>query len=157
MRRADREIKDPIKIKEILDKAKILHLGLFDNGYPYIVPLHYGYQYSGDELRFFMHCAKEGHKLDLLRADACVCVELESSVELVPGGDTACNYGSTYASVIGRGRAEIVEDAGEKALGLRLLMKNQTGRDFKFPADTLSNVAVIKVTVEEFTAKGRLD
>ena len=52
-----------------------------------------------------MHCAKEGHKLDLIRSNPNVCIEVESDVELISGGDVACKYGASFASVIGRGRA----------------------------------------------------
>ena len=38
-----------------------------------------------------MHCAKEGHKLDLIRSNPNVCIEVESDVELISGGDVACN------------------------------------------------------------------
>ena len=43
MRRKDREITDIQKIKEILSKARYLHLGLFEGVYPYVVPIHYVY------------------------------------------------------------------------------------------------------------------
>ena len=45
MRRKDREIVDITEILEIIGKADVLHLGLFDGEYPYVVPLHYGYEY----------------------------------------------------------------------------------------------------------------
>ena len=41
MRRKDREITESNDILKIVDEAKILHLGLFDGDYPYVVPLHY--------------------------------------------------------------------------------------------------------------------
>ena len=65
MRRKDREVTNIIEILQIIEKAKVLHLALFDADYPYIVPLHYGYEYTEGILIFYMHCAKEGHKLDL--------------------------------------------------------------------------------------------
>ena len=72
MRRKDREVTDIHEILAIVGRAKILHMGLFDGDHPYIVPLHYGYEYHEDrhELVFFMHGAKEGHKLDLIRKNA---------------------------------------------------------------------------------------
>ena len=57
MRRKDREVTDINEILKIVDKAKILHLCLFDGEYPYIVPLHYGYEYKNGNLIFYMHCA----------------------------------------------------------------------------------------------------
>ena len=154
MRRADREIKDPEKIAEILDRAKILHLGLNDDGCPYVVPLHYGCERGADGLTFYMHCAKEGHKLDLIRRDPRACVELECDVGLIPG-DEACRYSAAYASLMARGTAEIVEDRDEKIRALRRLMKNQTGRDFEITPQMAESVAIIKFTAKEFSAKGK--
>lgn len=104
---------------------------------------------------FYMHSAREGHKLDLIRACPAVCVELECDIELIPGGDVPCRYGSSFASVIGRGRAEILADSQEKSRALALLMKNQTGREFDIDASMASALEVIKVTVPDFTAKSR--
>ena len=155
MRRKDREITGTDNILNIVDKAKILHLGIFDSGYPYVVPMHYGYEYADGDLVFYMHCAKEGHKLDLIRTDPNVCVELECDTELISGGENPCAYGSAFASVIARGRAEIVSDGQEKVKGLVLLMNNQTGREFEISSRMASTVEVIKVSASDFTAKAR--
>ena len=140
---------------QIIEKAKILHLGLFDSEYPYVLPLHYGYDYTDKTLIFYMHSAKEGHKLDLIRANPNVCIELECDAELVSGGEVPCKYGSTFASVIGRGHAAVIDDVQEKIKGLSLLMKNQTGQEFAINNQMASTVEVIKVTVFDFTAKSR--
>ena len=57
--------------------------------------------------------------------------------------------------MIGRGVAEIVTDEKEKIKGLSLLMKHQTDRDFAFTGELATSVAVIRVTLNEFTAKAR--
>ncbi|MBR3183000.1 MAG: pyridoxamine 5'-phosphate oxidase family protein [Firmicutes bacterium] len=154
MRRKDREITDINEILELVAKTDVLHLGLFDGEYPYVVPLHYGYEYADGKLTFYMHGAKEGHKIDLINANPNVCVELENDVELIPG-DVACAYGSSYFSIMGRGTASIVTDEEEKIKGLKLLMENQTGRAFEIDARMAAAVAVIKVTTDNFTAKAR--
>ena len=157
MRRKDREVIDTQEILQIVGKAKILHLGLFDGDYPYIIPLHYGYAYAEDkhELTFYMHGAIEGHKLDLIEKNPNGCIELECDIELISGGDNPCKYGSAYASVIGKGHVEIVEDMQEKIKGLKLLMNNQTSKEFDLDERMSSSVAVIKVSLSEFTAKSR--
>jgi hypothetical protein len=155
MRRKDREITQIEEILSITGKAKILHLALFDEEYPYIVPLHYGFEYTDGNLVFFCHSAKEGHKIDQIRKDPHVCVELECDITPISGGEDPCRYGSAYASVIGRGTAELVRDGEEKIHGLELLMKNQTGRDFSFNEQMASSVEVIKLTITDFTAKAR--
>jgi len=153
MRRIDREITNINEILKIVNKAKILHLGFYDTEYPYIVPLHYGYEYKDGNLIFYMHAAKEGHKLDLIRRNQNVCIEVECDVELISGGDIPCKYGSAFASVIGKGYAEILEDEEEKIAGLKLLMMNQTGREFEFDERMANTVEILKVTVHSFTAK----
>ncbi|WP_333492846.1 pyridoxamine 5'-phosphate oxidase family protein [Streptococcus infantarius] len=68
MRRRDRQVTDLAEIKEIVEKNMILHLGLFDKEFPYVVPLHYGYEYDEgkNQFIFYMHGAKQGHKIDLI-------------------------------------------------------------------------------------------
>ena len=156
MRRIDREVTDLTEILKIIDAAKILHLGMMEQEYPYVVPMHFGYEYAGNQLVFYLHCAKEGHKLDVMQENPHVCVELETNVELVSGGDVPCKYGASFASVFGRGKAELVENEQEKIKGLKLLMQNQTQRAFEINEEMAATVAVIKVTVDKFTAKRRL-
>lgn len=158
MRRKEREVTDKEQIRGILDRAKFLHLGLFDGAYPYVVPLHYGYTWEEEagQLIFYMHCAKEGHKLDLVRQDPHAFAEIETDVELAPGGDVACHYGSYYASVMARGTAEILPPGAEKNHALEVLMKHQTGRDFVITDAMAAAVNVLKFTAEEFTAKARV-
>ena len=155
MRRKDREVTDIDEILQIIQNTDILHLGLFDGDYPYIVPLHYGYEYRDEKLVFYMHSAKEGHKLELVNNNPNVCIELEGGTELISGGDVACAYGAAFASVIAKGHAEIVSDVEEKVKGLKLLMEKQTGREFEINEKMTATVAVIKVEVHEFTAKSR--
>lgn len=157
MRRKDREITLPAEIEQIIRRTRVLHLALFDGEYPYIVPLHYGYEKKDDngQYIFYMHGAREGHKLDLIRQNPHVCLELDCDEAIVSGGEIPCAYGAEYASVIGRGTAEIVEETDEKIHGLELLMAHQTGREFAINAQMASSVSVIRVTVQELTAKSR--
>lgn len=157
IRRKDRGVTDHNQIIKIIDRAKILHLGLIDNEFPYIVPLHYGYEYdcSKDMFIFYMHGAKNGHKIDLIRSNSNACIELETDVELDSADDIPCQYGSFYSSVIGQGYATIVNDEEEKKRALNLLMENQTGRMFEFTEKMVAAVAVIKVEIREYTAKAR--
>ena len=74
MRRKDREITDIDKIETIIASARYMHLGMFDGEFPYIVPLHYGYQMEKGKLTFYVHCAKKGHKLECLKENRTVFV-----------------------------------------------------------------------------------
>lgn len=154
MTRREREVTDINEIIRILDKSKVLHLGLVDGDEPYVVPMNYGYELIDGKLVFYLHGARQGRKLDILRANPKVFAELEC--DIVPfEGEVACKYGITYASVMAKGKAEIVEDTEEKIHALTVLMKTQTGKDFEFNDKLVSVVSVIKINAEQFTAKHR--
>lgn len=156
MRRKDREITDIQEIKEILDRALVLRIAFYDGEYPYILPLHYGYELDEENhLIFYMHGATVGHKMDLIKESPKVGFELDTDIETVSGGEIACKYGSTYSSVIGGGQIEVVEETKEQLHGLDILMKTQTGRSFAIPEEMLKVTAVFKFTVHYFTAKAR--
>ena len=63
MRRKDREITDIRKAEEIVAFSRIMHLGLYDVDYPYVVPLHYGYRIENGRFIFYIHCAAEDTSL----------------------------------------------------------------------------------------------
>jgi len=50
MRRQDRRVTDIEEIKGILNSTRIIHLGLMDGDYPYVVPLHFGYEFIDEVL-----------------------------------------------------------------------------------------------------------
>lgn len=154
MTRRERQVTDIDEIIKILDKSKVLHLGLVDGDEPYVVPMNYGYIMDGEKLTLYLHGARRGRKLDLMGANPKVFFEM--CCDITPfEGDVACKYGITYASIMGRGTARIVEDVEEKKLGLSTLMKTQTGKDFTFDDKMVSVVSVIKIDVIEYTAKHR--
>lgn len=150
----EREVTELSEIVRILDKAMIVHIGMVDGEDPYVVPMNYGYTMEDGKLTLYLHGATKGRKLDVLRKNPRVFFSLECDV--VPfDGPVACRYGTTYASVMGSGKAEIVEDTEEKKKGLSILMKTQTGKDFVFDDPMVSIVSVIKIPVDEYTAKRR--
>ncbi len=155
MRRKDRQITDLEAIRAILDKAKVLHLAMIDGDRPYVVPLNYGYTLENGALTLYLHSAREGRKLDVLRQNDRVAFVLETNVSQVPGGDIPCKYGEAYASVMGEGRAVLLTDSAEKMAALSILMKTQTGRDFAFTPAMTDAVAVLRLDVDSFTAKAR--
>ena len=154
MTRRERQVTDMNEIIRILDTAKVLHLGLVDGDEPYVVPMNYGYTLDGDKLTLWLHGARQGRKIDALRANPKVFFEMEYGIEPFEG-DVACKYGITYSSIMGRGTAEIVEDIEAKKAALSMLMKTQTGKDFGFEDKMASVVGVIRIDVIEYTAKQR--
>lgn len=154
MTRRERQIFDIDKILEILDKSKVIHIGMVDGDEPYVVPMNYGYTYENEKLTIWLHGATTGRKLDIIRKNPKVFFEMEC--DLVPfEGDVACKYGLSYSSLMGKGNATIIEDSEEKQKALSLLMKTQVGMDFEFNDKLASVVGIIKIEVSEFTAKHR--
>ena len=148
------QITDESRILQILDTAKVLHLGLAVNDEPYVVPMNYGYILEDGKLVLYLHSAFQGKKLDMIRQNPRVFFELDC--DWVPfEGEKPCQYGLSYASVMGRGTARIVEDVEEKKKAMSVLMKTQTGKDFSFEDRLVSIVAVVRIDVAEYTAKQR--
>ena len=154
MTKRERQITDPDKILEILDKAKVLQLGLCVDNEPYVVPMNYGYAFEDGNLVLYLHSAVRGKKLDMLRQNPNVFFVMDCDRIPFPG-KVACQYGMSYSSIMGRGQARILEDSEEKQQAMAALMKAQTGKDFEFNAPLVSIVAVIRIDVTEYTAKHR--
>ncbi len=152
--RREREITDIEKITEILKKENIIHIGLVDGNKPYVVPMNYGFTMENNKLTLYLHGATEGKKLDLMRANPNVFFSIESDVTAF-SGSVACQYGTSYSSIMGEGTATILEEAEDKINGLSIFMKSQTGLDFEFNERMVSAVAVIKIDVSCYTAKHR--
>ncbi len=154
MTRREREVTDINEIIKILDESKVLHLGMVDGDEPYVVPMNYGYTLENGKLTIWLHGAKRGRKLDVMRANPKVFFEMECGITPFEG-EIACKYGITYASIMGKGLAEIVEDIETKKSALSILMKTQTGKDFEFEDKMAAVVSIIRIDVSEFTAKHR--
>ena len=154
MTKRERQITDEAQIMDILDKGKVLHLGLAVDNEPYVVPMNYGYTHEDGKLVIYLHSAVRGKKLDMIRTNPKVFFEIDC--DLVPfESELPCQYGLAYSSVMGKGIARIVDDVEEKKKAMSILMKTQTGKDFTFEDRLVSIVAVIRIDVEAYTAKHR--
>lgn len=152
--RREYAVTDAQEIIGILDRGKIVHVGMVDEGKPYVVPMNYGYEFENRELVLYLHGATAGRKLDILRAQPHVFIEIDTDI-VAFDGKLACQYGVSYSSIMGEGVAQIVENMDEKKHGLTVLMKTQVGKDFVFTDKMANVVAVIKIRVADFTAKRR--
>ncbi len=152
--RRELEITDLNEIIKILDKSLVAHVGMIVGDEPYVVPMNFGYIMDGDKLTIYLHGAKKGRKIDVLRANPKVFFEMECDIQPFEG-DIACRYGMAYSSLMGKGNATIVEDVEEKKLGMSAVMKTQTGKDFIFEDKMVSFVNIIRIDVSSYTAKCR--
>lgn len=154
MRRAEREVKELSAMLDIVDSCKVCHIAMMDGEWPYLLGMNFGYIYENNKLVIYLHTAKEGKKLDLLRKNNKVGFEMDCEHEMIPAA-AACAYNFRYASVMGYGYCEFVTDVDEKIRALKLLMKHQTGKDFVMEAKHTLAVEILKITAEEFTGKRR--
>lgn len=87
----------------------------------------------------------------MIRKNASVAFEMDCQNAL-QHGETACTHSYYYASVLGEGKAEILE-GDEKCKGLSALMLHMAGRNDVFTAEMADKVAVIAIRVDALTAK----
>lgn len=152
MRRKDREIVGREEQLRILARANVLRIALHDPlGAPYIVPLNFGYEAAGEALTLYFHGAAEGKKLDLIRRDPRVGFEIDGDHAVVGEG---LEVSFRYESLVGRGRAEILDDPAEKRRALDCILRHAAGRaPIEVPEKLLSRTAVVAIQVEEVTGK----
>ena len=148
MRRQEREIRDEAEIQEILEKGLVCRLGLYDGQYPYVVPLNYGYRNGC----MYFHSAREGKKTDILKKNGRVCIEVDIDFRVVRG-ETPCRWTAKYRSVIGFGRARIIDDEREKKAGLDVIMAHYGGSGGGYDEKSLQRTSLIEVVLESITGK----
>jgi nitroimidazol reductase NimA-like FMN-containing flavoprotein (pyridoxamine 5'-phosphate oxidase superfamily) len=98
------------EMETVLREQRFGFLGLAADSEPYVVPLNYGYVAG----KVLFHCALEGRKLDMLRADQQVCFTVASQVGPVERhpSDDPCH--GNFDSIICFGEARIVEELEER-------------------------------------------
>ena len=139
---------DKAQIESVIRAAQFCRLGMVDDGQPYVVAVCFGYR---DNVLYF-HGKQRGRKMEALRKNNRVCVEFDVDAEPVRR-ELACKWSFKYRSVIGFGRATVLEDAEEKRRGLDLIMRQFEDRDWTFPDESLARTAVVRVEFDELTGK----
>ena len=171
MRRKDREVLGDENIAKIIEQCTTCHVAMTDDAdasMPYVIPLSFGYSLTDGVLELYFHCAHVGKKLDCIRKNPNVAFSMcvENRIEIHE--DVYCKSGRFYASVVGQGKAEIVEDVAEKCRGLSLLMERQaagsalcmhavSAHKFEFTPEQAATVTVFKITSTNFTGKAKND
>lgn len=108
MRRFEREVIDPKLIEEMLYQFDTVHLGLNDdNGYPYVVPVNFGFEIKDNKLFVYIHSTKSGHKIDLMKKDPKVCLSF-SMFNDFPYHEYK-KHRHDYRSVIAKGIIKIID------------------------------------------------
>lgn len=149
MRRIDKEISDLQVMEEVLREAQVCRIAMYDEDYPYLIPMNFGYR----DGCIYLHSADEGHKIDLLRKNPRVSFEAETKLELRKGSEP-CKWGMRYYSVIGQGVVQFLEDDELKREALDILTEKHTGQHkFAYPQEALDKIVVLKLAIEQMTGK----
>ena len=148
MRRSEKRIEDEPAIKAVIQQSLVCRLGLSDGYQPYVVPLSFGHE---DGFLYF-HAALEGRKIEMIRRNDHVCFEFDINAEIVECQEV-CDWGMRYQSVIGFGKAVILDDIEEKRRALEIIMRQYSDRSFLFPEKSVARTAVIKVAIESMAGK----
>lgn len=150
MRRKEKEITNIRDIEAIIQKAEVCRLGLAVDNTPYIVPVFFGYENNC----LYIHCAKEGRKLDMIKQNNYVCFEMEGDTEITNRDKPACQWSSAYHSVIGWGSASILENPEEKKQALDVIMRHYSNQAaFAYKKKAVEEVTIIKIVVDHLSGK----
>ena len=156
MRRKEREITERSEQLKILENTDAIRIAFAVENEPYIVAMNFGFIWE-KQLKFYLHCAREGKKIDMLRRNNRVCFQTDTEHLLIID-DLSCRWGMKYASLVGRGTLSIVDDEDERMKGLELLMHNYGKKDRNlFAAEMLHQTLVLRLDVEEISGKRRLE
>lgn len=144
MRRKDRERAGNEFLEEVFSKAEEMSLALQDGDWPYCLTVNF----AKSGMSVYIHCATEGHKLDLIRINPRIAFTLCCDVKI-----DREHFTTYYKSVCGRGLAHIVQDVDEKCKALELIGKHYNSL---CPAPTpamADRVAIIRIDILEWSGK----
>lgn len=104
----EREVIDQELIHEMLKYFDHMNLGINgEDGYPYVVPLSFGFEMRDEKLYIYTHFMKKGYKLDLVRNNPKVCATFSMFNDFPD-----CKYKGhyhDYRSVIAKGVMHIID------------------------------------------------
>jgi nitroimidazol reductase NimA-like FMN-containing flavoprotein (pyridoxamine 5'-phosphate oxidase superfamily) len=151
MRLREKEITDRKEIEELLMKEKVCRFAMCDGDTPYVLPTTYGYK---DGVMYF-HSSKHGRKMDVLSGNNRVCFVVDTGHELVQGPlETSCKSTIKFKSVIGTGRAQMVQDHSERRKAMDIIMTQMFGpAAFKYTDEGIRDMAIIRIEIESLTGK----
>ncbi len=118
-----------------------------ENGYPYGLPVNYLYT----DGKIYFHCAKEGHKLDAVRANDKVCFTVLSEPVKNPG-----EWWNFFTSVICFGRIAEVKDEREKDRLLRLIGAKYFPEGYDLERDMVKNAPnalIMAISIDHLSGK----
>ena len=152
MRRYKQEITDKNEIEKILRSAEVARIALNrKDSAPYILPMNFAYEGG----IFYFHCAPVGTKLELIKEDPRISIEIEAVGGLEKAGTgNPCDWGMEYRSVIAEGSAVMLDDFEAKKAALELIVARFSDENTAAMTEAaIRAVAVFSVRAEKISAK----
>ena len=140
----------PEECKELLRNEKRGVLSVIgDNGFPYGLPINF--YYDEEENAIYFHSAKEGHKIDAMKADDRVCFTVfEKGGEL-----TDDDWSYKVKSVICFGRARELEGEEKKKSAWNFGMKYYPSAEVLEPEmdEPFTRMRMTEIKIEHMSGK----
>lgn len=149
----DKAIKDITRNEELLEiisKAKYCHIGMINENEPYVLGFNFGFK---DNI-LYLHCAKQGHKLEILKKNNNICAAFDIDHDFFSRHENvACSWRMRYRSVLVWGKAEFEENYDMKIEALKIIMAQYSDKDFEFNPPAINNINIIKIKVTKITGR----
>jgi nitroimidazol reductase NimA-like FMN-containing flavoprotein (pyridoxamine 5'-phosphate oxidase superfamily) len=153
-RHPERGTYDRQTVHSILDEGLICHLGFVVDGMPFVMPTMYARH--GDVVYVHGSPASRMLRAAASPADVCLTVTLLDGLVLAR---SVFSHSMNYRSVVVLGRAEEVDDPGEKMVASEALVEHVCrGRwaDARHPnAKELATTLILRLSLDEASAKVR--
>ena len=151
MRRSGQEISAEECRKVLREGNRAVLSVLGEDGYPYGVPVNFFYNEA--ENIIYLHGAREGHKIDAIKANDKVCFTTWDKGFLKEG-----DWAWYLNSVIIRGRADLLNDLEKAEAEVRRLAEKYypAGREAEIEKDirkSIERVQLIAIHIEHMTGK----
>lgn len=156
MRKFESQVHDRAMIAAILEMIPIVHVGVQDGDWPYVVPMSFGYEMEEDRLLVYLHCAREGHKVELWRSNPRVSLTFSCFQNRPndPYRGSIHDYRSVMANGVIR-RLERGRSGGLHGRGVQAILRHNGRRpnQFSVPHYLFMDVYVVECAWEHLTAK----
>ncbi len=156
MRKFESQVHDRGMIAAMLEMIPIVHVGLHDGDWPYVVPMSFGYEVTEEALRVYLHCAREGHKVELWRKDPRVSLTFSifQNRPNQPYRGSIHDYRSVMANGVIR-QLERGKSGGLHGRGVQAILRHNGRRpnQFSVPHYQFMDVYLVECRWENVTAK----
>lgn len=140
----------------MLERCQIMHLGLVDEGGPYVVPLNYGWEEAQGDIFLYFHSARDGRKVDCMKRSPSCFVTITGEMRLITAPE-ACGWSAGFESLMMEGDAEILQSGADIRRGLDALMRHYgfEGQP-EYDERVLEKTTVCRIRIKAITGKRRV-